>query len=132
MSPQPQDQKQPDPPRTELEAALYYASKGLPVFPCSPLTKHPLTPHGFYDAPPNEAQIPEWWTKWPNAMIGMPTGPRSGLWVTDTDIDPAENLDGEAELAKLIKQYGELPKTLMSTTPRGGRHRFFTWPSNID
>src|SRR5262249_13355365 len=57
MSPQPQASTPPD----ALDAALEYARKGLPVFPCSPLDKKPLTPHGFKDATTDEAQIRAWW-----------------------------------------------------------------------
>jgi hypothetical protein len=115
-----------------LDAALEYAQREIPVFPCNPLDKKPLASHGFKDATTNETQIRAWWTKWPNAMIGIPTGSRSGMWVLDTDVDPAKNVDGEAALAKLITQYGSLPRTLTSTTPRGGRHRLFIWPNNIE
>lgn len=69
-----------------LSAALDYASKGLPVIPCNE-HKRPRTEHGLLDATTDEAQIRDWWTRWPDAMIGMPTGPRSGVWVLDID-DP--------------------------------------------
>jgi len=49
------------------------------------------------------------------------------MWVLDTDLDPIKKIDGEASLAQLTAQHGELPKTLTSFTPRGGRHRVFTW-----
>jgi Bifunctional DNA primase/polymerase, N-terminal len=61
MSPQAQSNTSP-----ELDAALRYANRGIPVFPCSPLDKKPLTPHGFKDATTDEAQIRAWWTQWPN------------------------------------------------------------------
>jgi len=112
---------------TMLEAALQYARSGIPVFPCNPLDKKPLTPNGFYDATTDEAQIQAWWTQWPNAMIAAPTGAKSNMWVLDTDLDPIKKIDGEASLAQLTAQHGELPKTLTSFTPRGGRHRVFTW-----
>jgi hypothetical protein len=112
--------------------ALEYARKGLPVFPCSPLDKKPLTPHGFKDATTDEAQIRAWWGKWPNAMIAAPTGPASGAWVLDPDVDPVKQLDGITELAKLTAQHGPLPQTLTSITPRGGKHLFFAWDPNID
>jgi bifunctional DNA primase/polymerase-like protein len=117
---------------TEIEAALGYARSGWPVFPCNPLDKTPLTPHGFKDATIDEAQIRTWWGRWPNAMIGAPTGPRLGAWVLDPDIDPVKQLDGVAALAQLTARYGALPPTLTSITPRGGKHLFWVWDSNVD
>jgi hypothetical protein len=117
---------------TELDAALYYARAGIPVFPCNPLDKKPLTPNGYKDATTDEAQIRAWWARWPNAMIAMPAGPASGTWVTDTDKDPSKNIDGEATLAQLAAQHGAIPETLTSVTPRGGKHRHFTWDPNIE
>ena len=70
MSPQSQANAVPN----ELDAALEYASGRMPVFPCNPLDKKPLTAHGFKDATTDEAQIRAWWTRWPNAMVGAPTG----------------------------------------------------------
>src|SRR6266571_5254500 len=106
---------------SELEAALDYAHSGIPVFPCNPLDKKPLTINGFKDAVADEEQIRRWWEKWPNAMIATPTGSASGMWVTDVDIDLVKKINGPATLAKLIARHGELPPTLMSITPRGGR-----------
>src|SRR5215467_12479635 len=128
MSPQPQASTPPD----ALDAALEYARKGLPVFPCSPLDKKPLTPHGFKDATTDAAQIRAWWGKWPNAMIATPTGPASGVWVLDPDVDPVKQLDGIAALNQLVAQHGPLPQTLTSITPRGGKHLFFAWDPNVD
>ena len=127
MSPQ----AQPNPP-TELEVALEYTRKGLPVFPCNPLDKKPLTPHGFKDATTDEAQIRAWWGRWPNAMIAAPTGPASGAWVLDPDVDPVKQLDGIAALDQLVARHGPLPQTLRSITPRGGKHLFFAWDPNVD
>jgi hypothetical protein len=115
-----------------LDAALDYARDGIPVFPCDPKTKKPLTGNGFKAASTNEQQIRRQWRKWPNAMIGAPTGAKSGMWVTDVDMDPSKNCDGMTTLRKLIAQYGALPKTLMSVTPRGGRHLIFSWANGID
>jgi len=132
MSAQPQDQAQSASSPNMLDAALWYARQGIPIFPCSPLDKKPLTASGFKDATTDEMRIQAWWQRWPNAMIGAPTGPASGMWMFDTDQDPAKNKDGEAELVKLVARYGPLPGTLTSITPRGGRHRFFIWPNGID
>jgi hypothetical protein len=128
MSPQPQPNTTP----SELDAALEYARSGIPVFPCNPLDKKPLTPHGFKDATTDEAQIRAWWTQWPNAMIGAPTGPASGMWVVDLDLDPVKKLDGRATLAQLVAQRGPLPDTLRTITPRGGEHLIFNWDPSVD
>jgi hypothetical protein len=61
------------PPRL-LEAALKYASWGWPVFPLKPRSKQPATPHGFKDATTDQDQIRAWWTRTPDANIGLPTG----------------------------------------------------------
>ncbi len=68
-------------------AALAYAAQGLPVFPCNPLNKRPLTKHGFQDSSRDADIVAQWWKQWPTAMIGMPTGEASGIWVLDVD-DP--------------------------------------------
>jgi bifunctional DNA primase/polymerase-like protein len=113
------------------EAAIDYARCGTPVFPCNPIDKAPLTPHGHKDATTDEAQICAWWTQWPNAMIGMPTGSRSGRIALDLDLDPAKNLDGKTALDQLIAQYGPLPPTWETITPRGG-HVFFTHDPHVE
>lgn len=66
-----------------ISAALWYVEQGLPVFPCKPGEKRPLTRHGLYDASLNPELIRRWWEREPSANIGLPTG-----WVFDVvDID---------------------------------------------
>ncbi|MDA8348208.1 MAG: bifunctional DNA primase/polymerase, partial [Pseudomonadota bacterium] len=70
-----------------MQAALQLAEEyGLPVFPCRP-DKRPYTEHGFKDATTNLDMIEEWWNRWPEALIGVPTGKASGLVVLDVDPD---------------------------------------------
>lgn len=97
--------------------ALYYATeKHWPIFPCK-RDKTPLVQGGVLSATTNPKQIEEWWTKWPNANIGLNVG-EAGMMVLD--LDPGYD---KAELAKAI---GELPSTgLHQKTPRGGLHLFF-------
>jgi Bifunctional DNA primase/polymerase, N-terminal len=99
-------------------AALDYASRGLPVFPCMPRGKMPAVARGFRAATTNPATIRRYWTD-PERNIGIPTGMPSGLWVLDID-----GVEGEASLSALEAEHGAIPKTRVSTTSRG-RHVWF-------
>jgi putative DNA primase/helicase len=82
-----------------VAAALGYARRGWPVFPCRPWPdKRPLSAHGFKDATTDEEVLRRWWSRWPNALIGTPTG----LSFVAFDVDPrhggAETLAGLARL----------------------------------
>jgi len=97
-----------------IQAAREYAQAGYPVFPLAPGTKRPATEHGLKDATDDADQIEQWWTRWPDANIGLAT---DGLLVLDLDpgcngwASPDEQLD--------------LAGVPMQTTPRGGRHYVF-------
>lgn len=54
-----------------LDEALNYANMGLAVFPLQPGTKRPMTAHGVKDATTDPAVITEWWTRTPDAGIGL-------------------------------------------------------------
>jgi hypothetical protein len=115
-----------------LDAALHYALVlRVPVFPCNPDDKRPLTVHGFKDASRDEAQVRAWWTRFPDAMIGIPTGEVSGVWVLDIDVDSVKGTNGFPLWSELIARNGEIPSTLTSITPRGGRHLFFLWQPQL-
>jgi hypothetical protein len=112
---------------TNGEMAMTYARLGIPVFPCSasgPRRKQPITKHGHHDATADLKQVCEWWTAAPDALIGIPTGSESGVWVLD--------VDGEAglrALALLIAQLGLKSVAgltmCVSRTPSGGLHLIF-------
>lgn len=118
-------------PSPQLEAALRYANMGFKVFPCRHKdddrwkAKEPLTSHGFKDASFDEDRIRTWWCRWPDAMIGLPTGADAGLWVLDLDI--GEGKDGRSDLAALEKEHGAIDVQVISQTPSGGLHLFFRW-----
>jgi hypothetical protein len=58
-----------------LQAALWYASVGLHVFPLKPAGKIPYPgTHGCKDATTDEAAIREWWDRWPDSNLGIATG----------------------------------------------------------
>jgi putative DNA primase/helicase len=68
--------------RTALEVARTY-----PVFPCDPISKRPLTEHGFQEASQEPSRIRRWWRTYPEALVGVPTGTASGLVAIDVDPD---------------------------------------------
>jgi putative DNA primase/helicase len=107
-----------------LEPALGYARRGWPVFPChwaGEQRKRPLIERGLLGATRDEAQIRDWWGRWPNALIGIPTGRATGFVVLDVDTKGAVNgFDTLAELGFAI-----LPNTPMVHTPTGGLHLDF-------
>ena len=112
-----------------LNAALAYAAQGWPVFPCNPLDKKPLVAHGFKDATKDPEQITAWWTKWPNAMIGVPMGPASGVFCVDLDRKPGGD-DGIITWDKLESENGTV-NTRTHGTPSTGRHKFFLHQNGI-
>src|SRR5690625_580859 len=67
-------------------AARSIASAGVPVFPCLPGGKRPLTRRGFLAASSDAALVAAWWSGTPNANIGIPTGTASGVVVVDVDV----------------------------------------------
>jgi hypothetical protein len=99
-----------------LSAALRYAGLGLAVFPCG-RDKRPYTENGFKDASTDARRIRSWWSKHPDAMIGMPTGPASGIDVLDIDV---KNVDGFAALPG----WSDMSPVLVRT-PSGGAHVWF-------
>jgi hypothetical protein len=110
-----------------LPAALAYAARGMPVFPCKP-DKRPFTANGFKDASTAPQTIRTMWTAHHGAMIGLPTGKASELVVVDVDVDPAKGLDGLTTWAALVSQHGAPVTTRTHRTPRGGLHLVFRHP----
>jgi hypothetical protein len=97
----------------------------VPVFPCEPGGKRPLTHNGFWDASVDLRRVEAWWGRWSGANLGIPTGERSGLLVLD--IDPAAG--GLESLAVLERKHGLLPKSAKARTGGGGTHVFFVYPA---
>ena len=106
-------------------AALAYARRRVPVFPCEPGGKRPLTPNGFWDATTQRRRIEAWWGRWPAANVGIPSGRRSGLLVLDAD--PRNG--GFVSLALLERENGPIPGTARARTGGGGVHVFFVYPA---
>jgi Bifunctional DNA primase/polymerase, N-terminal len=111
-----------------LDDALAYArERGWPIFPTrlvprsdGTLDKVPCVKWGK-GASRDSAIIREWWRRWPDAAVSIPTGEPSGIIVLDIDCKKGRNgFDTLADLGKAI-----LPDTPMSHTPSGGVHVFF-------
>ena len=104
-------------------AAMLLAEGGVPVFPCAPGGKTPITRHGHLDATTDRRQVRAWWRLHPWANIGIPTGAASGLVVVDVDVHgPVDGLRSfvRAGDAGLVKGWG-----LLVSTPTGGQHAYF-------
>ncbi len=131
-----------------LQEALRYAERGWLVLPlhnptmdgcscrksdCQSAGKHPRTATGLKEASTDVATIRGWWAQWPEANVGIATGPESGLWVLDIDGE-----EGQASLRALEASHW-LPVTLRALTgrtgatgERTGAHLYFTHPDGAN
>ncbi|WP_244929244.1 bifunctional DNA primase/polymerase [Nocardioides sp. W7] len=104
-------------------AAIRYANLGIPVFPCVPGGKQPLTPNGFHDATSSARAVHRWWQRTPAANIGLPTGASTGILVVDVDVYSRASGFGAFERARsegLAEGWGWLVRT-----PSGGVHAYY-------
>ncbi len=106
-----------------LDAALAFLEKDFRVFPLN--GKLPVTLHGFKDATQTQAGVREFWTKYPNANIGICT---QNFVVLDFDVKSG----GAESKIKLEVEYGELPKTRVHRTGSGGQHWIYSNPTGQD
>jgi putative DNA primase/helicase len=121
-----------------LNAAIAYARQGWAVIPlhtvvggrCScnkqgcKIGKHPLISNWPEKASTDTVTIWDWWTKWPNANIGILTGSVSNLMVLDIDL----NNGGMDSFKRLEEKYGTLPYSRRVKTGGGGFHIYFKHP----
>ncbi len=128
--------------QTPLELAQHYVAEGWPVFPCrSHAEEHvdqatgeivtlgektPLTPNGFKGATRFPRIIERWWSDWPDAAVGLPTGEKTGFFALDIDNKPG-GANGFDWLAEMEAEHGPLPDTARVTSPNGGLHIYFKY-----
>lgn len=105
------------------DLALSYARKNRPVFPCHPDKKSPLVANGFKAATTDIDTVEKWWKEFPSAMVGLPTGDVTDIFVLD--IDERDDYSGSQTLAELEQTHGKLPETYTVFTPSGGKHMYF-------
>ena len=120
--------------------ALRYLAHEWSIFPvCSPLPggrrcaehepgkhepedtgKTPLVKWAPYQTePPSADDVRRWWSRWPNANIGLVTGSLSGVAIVDLDSDQA---------AREAERLGYLPGPWARTGRIGcGMHLYFAW-----
>lgn len=100
-----------------IESALWYRRKGFSVIPCQKNKKPYIKWEPYQLQKPTEDEIREWWGKWPNANIGLPCGPVSGVDVLDVDTEEAYQNLTEFFLSDTFQ-------TPIAKTPKG-RHLYF-------
>jgi hypothetical protein len=130
---------------SNLSWAHKYANLGWQVFPvyqieegicscplgknCKSPGKHPRTKTGLKEATTNKETIDTWWKGWPHANIGIRTGPESGIFVLDVDINHDKGKYGDNSLDELLTMFNvPEPDTVEAITGGGGRHLFFKYP----
>lgn len=104
-------------------AARLLAGAGVPVFPVVPGAKRPLTAHGFLDASTDKTDVDRWWGRWPEANIGMPTGPVSGVDVVDVDVRPGG--DGREAFRRVAGRARAERWAVEVSTPSGSLHLYY-------
>lgn len=128
--------------QTPLDLALSYTAQDWPVFPCrsaasdtvDPHTgeiitmgeKTPLTSNGFKAATKTQRIIERWWSDWPDAAVGLPTGSATGFFALDIDNKPG-GANGFDWLSDMEAEHGPLPPTARVTSPNGGLHIYFKY-----
>ena len=113
-------------PHALLNAAVYYARRGVAVFPCRPRGKEPITAHGLKDATTDVDRVLAWWQATPDANIGAPTG----LTFDVVDIDGREGVlavYGTADDGK--RPIDDVQEIGHSLTARMAGHHVFIEPT---
>lgn len=126
--------------RSKLHIALQYAKLGWLVLPvhhpvkpgvcscrkgpkCKSAGKHPRINKWQNQATTDEEQIRIWWTKWPNANIGVLLGQRSGIIDIECDSPEAE----KAWRLLFCEQFGGDIPTIPCFRSHRGMHRILKW-----
>lgn len=98
---------------------------------CKYIGKHPRLTGWQAEATTDELRIREWWRRWPDANIGVPCGPVSGLVLVDLDADTAKGaIDTYAEKHNIESARDDIDTTT-AKTGRGG-HLVFGWTAGCE
>ena len=111
-----------------IETAHRYLARGWSLLPLRSRDKRPLIAwEPLQSSRPSPEQVSGWFSRWPDANIGVVTGEISNLVVID--IDPSHG--GDASLKRLEQQFGLLPETVEAITGGGGSHFYFAHPGGL-
>ena len=123
-----------------LNKALKLVNLGLPVFPVELITepgstkiiKKPTTRHGLKDATLDPDQVEKWWTRTPDALVGVHTG-RGDIVVLDLDVKYDTNgtiiKDG---FDSVDAHFLDVPPTYSYQTVGGeGQHYVYLAPAGV-
>lgn len=122
-TPSPTPTHAPAPQPDMLHAALWYARRGLSIFPLKPGTKAPATAKGVYAATCDEAVIRAWWAENPAYGIGWHPG-ADGCLAVDLDSYKDKYAGGE------LLRDADL-ETVVTVTGSGGRHVWYRVPAGL-
>lgn len=86
--------------------------------------KHPRITGWEEAASSDPGAVRGWWRRWPDANVGIKTGPGSGIVVVD--VDPGRG--GEETWRDLRAQYGPIPDSWVCLTGGGGQHYYYRHP----
>lgn len=117
------------------EAAQECAAQGWHVFPAvikdGAKKSHKSAKHSdgrAWGATTDPEEIRRDFARWPEALLGIVTGPKSGFFVIEADTLDEHGVDGIANLRALIAEYGEIPATIEAESPTGSWHLYFRYP----
>ena len=116
-----------------LEAAVSYVRRGWSTIPVGG-DKRPLLKRWaeYQKRLPAEAELQDWYSRWPNGGVAIVTGRVSGLVVLD--VDPR---NGGKESLQAMMDAGELTQAELDNslckarTQSGGLHYYFLYPEGM-
>ena len=116
---------------TRAELAVEMIGRSASVLALRPGEKIPMTPRGFKDASPDPVAAA--------TFLAQAGRPNYGIvWPDETNPIFPWDVDGgdghhtwRDDWRRLNEQYGQLPLTLTTKTPSGGRHYTFRWMTEL-
>ncbi|WP_439816542.1 AAA family ATPase [Zavarzinia sp. CC-PAN008] len=122
----------------KLEAALWWAARGVPVFPIAEGRKRPPAIEGWNArASTDPERVRALWCHWdpvfemmrePDFNPGLAMGPN----LMGLDVDVKDGKGGKDSIAKLVEAHGrDWLDTLSQVTPSGGLHFIFSTPHAV-